>query len=152
MRLIHLFAGKGVVGVLLSFFQTVILVTATGGLDQKPLIIIVTLLLGSMMLTGLAFFIASISKEMMSVIAWGSLFLFVLGIPAFTVIFRASLAGWMKLIPSYSLVDILHRAINYNIGWEGNLNNIFALIGFNILIILLGLITLKGKLKWVLEG
>ena len=147
MKVTDLFVGKGVTGVFLAFSPAVLLMIITGSLTQNVLLIITSLLLGSIMVTGLAFFIASISKDMMSVIAWGTLLMIVLFIPAFTVIFPGPVSGWIKVIPSFFLVDTLHRAVNFDIGWSGNLNNIIFLIGFNIVFVLLGIITLKRKVK-----
>ena len=147
MRVIDLFIGKGVTGVFLAFSPAVLLMIITGSLTQNVSLIITSLLLGSIMVTGLAFFIASISKDMMSVIAWGTLLMIVLFIPAFTVIFPGPVSGWIKVIPSFFLVDILHRAVNFNIGWIGNLNNILFLVGFDVIFVLLGIITLKRKVE-----
>jgi len=147
MKVIDLFVGKGITGVFLAFSPAVLLMIITGSLTQNILLIIISLLLGSIMVTGLAFFIASISKDMMSVIAWGTLIMIVLFLPAITVIFPGSISGWIKVIPSFFLVDILYRAVNFNIGWSGNLNNIMVLIGINIVFVFLGIITLKRKVN-----
>jgi ABC-2 type transport system permease protein len=147
MKVTDLFAGKGITGVFLAFSPAVLLMIITGSLTQNVLLIITSLLLGSIMVTGLAFFIASISKDMMSVMAWGTLLMIVLFIPAFTVIFPGPVSGWIKVIPSFFLVDTLHRAVNFDIGWSGNLNNIMFLIGFNIVFVFLGIITLKRKVR-----
>jgi len=147
MKVMDLFVGKGITGVFLAFSQVLLLMIITGSLTQNILLIITSLLLGSIMVTGLAFFIASISKDMMSVVAWGTLSMIVLFIPAFTVIFPGPVSGWIKVIPSFFLVDILHRAVNFDIGWGGNLNNIMLLMGFNIVFVFLGIITLKRRLN-----
>ncbi|MBA7708310.1 hypothetical protein ES703_117204 [subsurface metagenome] len=147
MKVTDLFVGKGVTGVFLAFSPAVLLMIITGSLSQNVSLIVTSLLLGSIMVTGLAFFIASISKDMMSVIAWGTLLMIVLFIPAFTVIFPGPVSGWIKVIPSFFLVDILHRAVNFDIGWSGNLGNIMFLISFNIVFVLFGIITLKRKVK-----
>lgn len=147
MKVTDLFAGKGFTGVFLAFSQTVLLMMITGSLTQNVLLIIITLLLGSAMVTGLAFYIASISKDLMTVVAWGSLSIVILFLPIFTIIFPGLVSGWVKIIPSFSIVDILHRAVNFDIGWSGNLNNLMLLVGFNIVFISLGIMTLKKKLK-----
>ncbi len=147
MKVIDLFVGKGITGVLLAFSQTVILMIITSSLTLNILLIIITLLLGSILVTGLAFLIASISKDLMSVIAWATLLMAILCVPAFTVIFPGPVSGWIKVIPTYFLVDTLHRAVNFNIGFSGNLNNIMFLIGFNIVFMFLGIITLKRKVN-----
>lgn len=147
MKVFDLFVGKGITGVLLAFSPAILFMIATGSLTQNILLIILALLLGSIMVTGLAFFIASISKDMMSVIGWGILLMIVLFIPAISIIFPGPVSGWIKVIPSFFLVDILYRAVNFNIGWSGNLNNIMALIGLNIVFVFFGIITLKRKVK-----
>ena len=96
MKVTDLFVGKGVTGVFLAFSPAVLLMIITGSLTQNVSLIIASLLLGSIMVTGLAFFIASISKDMMSVIAWGTLLMIVLFIPAFTVIFPGPVSGWIN--------------------------------------------------------
>ncbi|MFQ5753979.1 MAG: ABC transporter permease [bacterium] len=145
MNVCDLFAGKVVTGVFLAFLPTVLLLTITGSLTQNVLLILFSLLLGSIMVTGLAFIVAAISKDMLSVVAWGTLLLGVLCIPAFTVLFPGAASGWIKVIPSFYLVDILHRAVNFDIGWSGNLNNILYLLGFNVFFVFLGMMTLNRK-------
>jgi len=145
MTVVDLFVGKGITGVLLAFSQTVLLMLITGSLTQNISLIVLSLLLGSIMVTGLAFLIASVSRDLMSVIAYGTLVVIVLGIPAFTIIFPGPVSGWIRVIPSFFLVDTLHRAVNFNIGWSGNLNNMLFLIGFNMVFVSLGIITLKRK-------
>ncbi len=146
MKVIDLFTGKGLTGVLIAFSQSVLFMGITGSLTQNILLIILTLLLGSMMFTGLAFFIASISKDMMSVVGWSTLSMLILIIPAMSILFPGPVSGWMKVIPSHFIVNTFHRAVNFNIGWSGNLSNILVLIGFNIVFVFLGIITLKRKL------
>ncbi|UCE06281.1 MAG: ABC transporter permease, partial [bacterium] len=143
MEVVDLFVGKGITGVFLAFSQTVFLMIITASLAQNTLLIIISLLLGSIMVTALAFLLASISKDLMSVIAWGTLFIIVFVVPAVSMIFPGSVSGWIKVIPSFFLVDTLHRAVNFDIGWSGNINNILFLIGFNIVFVFLGIITLK---------
>ena len=145
MRVVDLFAGKGITGVLLAFSPALIMIILTGNLTHNILLIIISLLLGSMMVTGMAFLIASISKNMMTVVGWGTFFMIFLLIPAIAVIFPGPVSGWIKSIPSFFLTDILHRAVNFHIGWSGNLINILFLLGFNIIFVLLGIFALKRK-------
>ena len=146
MNVIDLFLGKGITGVSLAFSQAVLFIAITGSLAQNSLFIVLVLLLGSMLVTGLSFFIAAISKDMMSVVAWGTLVMIILIIPAITKVFPGPVSGWIKIIPSYCLVDILYRVINFNIGLDGNWANLLFLSGFNILFVLLGIFTLKRKI------
>jgi ABC-2 type transport system permease protein len=146
MKVTDLFAAKGLTGVILAFSPAAFILIFTGSLSNYPVLILLTLLLGSSMVNGLAFFIASISKDMMSVIGWGVLIVICLIIPGFVMIFPGMGSDWIKIIPSYFLMDILFRAINFDIGWSGNLLNIMWLLVFNLIFISLGIFSLKRKL------
>lgn len=147
MKVVDFFIGKGISGIFLGLSQIALLMILTKSLNQNMSIIVTALLLGSMMVTGLAFIIASISKDMMSVIGWSTLLMIVLVIPPFIVIFPGPVSGWIKTIPSFFLVDVLHRAVNFDIGWRGNVKNILLLSGFNIVFVFTGIVTLKRKVK-----
>ncbi len=88
-----------------------------------------TLLLGSLFVTGLAFLIASVARDMMGVMAWGMLLLIVLAIPAFTILFPATASSWVEAIPTFYLVDTLHRAINFDATWAEVARNLVILAG-----------------------
>jgi len=147
MSVVDLFVGKGITGVFLAFVPTVLIMALTGALSRNSSLIIVTLLLGSMMITGISFFIASISKDMMAVGGWAVILMVCLMLPGMVLIFPGPVSGWVKMIPSFYIVDTLYRAVNFGIGWEGNINNIFLLMVFNIVFIFLGIITLKRKVQ-----
>jgi ABC-2 type transport system permease protein len=146
MRITDLFAGKGITGVVLSFTQSLVLLAFMGGLSQNVSLILCTLLLGSVMVTGIAFLIGSVSKDMMSALAWITLVIIVFAIPAVSILFPGPVSGWIKVIPSFYMVDTLHRAVNFNIGWTGNTSNLISLAGFNVVFIFLGIFSLKRKL------
>ncbi len=129
LRLGHFFASKTIMGVGLAFIQVLILITATGKLFTAPLPIIAILLVGSLMVTGIAFLVAAIARDSMSAMGWGMLAIIGLILPAMVVIFPAINTGWADLIPSYYLVDSLHRVLNFGAGWaEISQNLLYALI------------------------
>jgi hypothetical protein len=146
MKVIDFFVGKGLTGLSMAFSQILLLMIVTTSMSHNVSLILVSLLLGAIMVTGIAFIIAAVAKEMMSVIAWGTLALIVMVIPAFAVMFPGAATGWIKFFPSYFLVDTLHRAINFNIGWGGNIRNILLLAGINVVSVSIGIVALKRKL------
>ena len=81
----------------------------------------------------------------MSVIAWGTLLLLLLALPAFTIMIPGLESGIIAFIPSYYIVDTLHRAVNYNIGWAGNAKNLLYLTVAILFFVLLGIVTLTRK-------
>lgn len=123
-----LFVGKGIMGIGLAFTQAVLLMLVTGGLFQQPVLILVTLLLGAGLATGIGFLVASVAKDLMSVMAWGMLAIILLSIPAFTVLIPGLTSDWIRLLPSYYLIDTVFRAINFDVGWSDVLGNLVVLL------------------------
>jgi len=141
-----LFFAKGIMGVSLAFSQALLFLVATGGLNQQPLIILVTLLLASILVTGIGFLLGSAGKDLMSVMAWGIPAMIILAVPAFGVMFPGTVSDWVKVIPSYYLVDTVHLSVNFGLGWGDIWQNLLILLGFDIAFIGLGIISLRRKL------
>jgi len=141
-----LFAAKLTMGVSLAFGQVLLFMAATGGLNQQPLVIILALLLGALLSTGVGFLVATGSKEMTTVMAWGFPALMVLSVPAFGVLVPGTVTDWVRVVPSYYLVDVVHQAVNFNAGWSSAWDNLLILLGFDILLVWLGITVLRRKL------
>lgn len=143
----ELFLSKGAAGVLMAFGQVAILLGITGGLRREPLLIITALLLGALLVTGVSFLIASVSRDFMSVVASGMLAMIVLSIPGMNVLLPGLASGWIKAIPSYYLVDLLYRTINFGTGWAEQAANLAALLAFSLAIFGLGVVVFGRKLR-----
>jgi ABC-2 type transport system permease protein len=127
LRLHQFFLGKALMGMLLAFGQVLILSAVMGILGTAPLLLLATLLLGSLLMVGVGFLIAAISKDSTSVMGWAIVFIIPMVFPGFSVLLPGLATGWMEFIPSYYFVDSLHRIINFSAGWEdvaGNLANL----------------------------
>jgi len=146
-RVGDLFAAKGLTGVGLAFAQAVFFMAIVGGLSSQPLIILTTLLLGAVLVTGAGFLIASLSKDMMSVMAWGAVVIIIFVIPAFGIMFPGTISGWVKVIPSYYLADAVHQAANFGAGWGDVWPNLLILLGFNLVIVWGGMMALRRKFR-----
>ncbi|MCP4358886.1 MAG: ABC transporter permease [Chloroflexi bacterium] len=140
-----LFTGKGLFGVTFAFVQVTLLMLATRSLSHEPLLLLFTLLLGSMLVTGLGFLIASVARDLMGVMGWGMLAIIILAIPSFTVIIPGLVTNWVKLIPSYYVVDTLYRVMNLGAGWADVSSNLLALLAFALLFFVLGVWALQRK-------
>ncbi len=147
MRVQDLFLAKGIMGVSLAFGQALLFMAIVGGLASQPLIILTTLLLGGMLVTGAGFLVASLAKDMMSVMAWGFIVIIVFAIPAFGILFPGTISGWVKAIPSYYLADTVHQAATFGAGWGDIWSNLVILLGFNLVIIWGGIMALRRKLR-----
>jgi ABC-2 type transport system permease protein len=142
-----LFAAKGVTGVSLALIPAALFLTIAGGISDQPLTVLVTLVLGAVLVTGVGFLIASLAKDLMSVMAWGVVIIIVLFLPSVGIVFPGTITGWVEVIPSYYLVDTVHRVANFGSGWAEVWRNLLVLLGFDLGIVWLGIMALGRKIR-----
>lgn len=147
MTIKDLFAAKGIVGVSFAFGQAALFMAIVGGMNRQPLIVLAVLMLGAVLVTGIGFLMASLARDMMSVMAWGIVAFIVLLIPSVTVLFPGTTTGWVKAIPSYYLVDTIHRAANFGSGWGDVWPNLAMLTGFSLVIVWIGITALRRRFQ-----
>lgn len=145
MSVKELFVAKGIFGIGLAFVQAVFFMAIVGGLNHQPLIILVALLLASMMAAAVGFFIGSVAKDFMSVLAWGMIIFIILSIPAFGAMFPGAVTGWIKFIPSYYLVDAVHRVASFGAGWGDIWLNLLILLTFDLAVFWIGILGIRRK-------
>lgn len=142
-----LFTAKGIFGTLFAFSQAAVLMLITGGLAQQPLLMLTALLLGAALVTGVAFLIASVGKDLMSVMGWGILALLLLALPTFTVLIPGLASDWIKLIPSYFLVDTVYQVLNFDATWADVVRNLLLLAAWAAALLALGVVVLRRKFR-----
>jgi len=146
MNISGLFVSKGIVGVSLAFSQAALLMLVTGGLSQNPLLVLLILLLGSLLVTGLAFLIASFARDMMSVMGWGVAALLILVVPSFTFLAPGLSSDWVQLVPSYYLIDAVDQIVNLGAGAADITINLLVLLVTGVGTLVLGGYVLREKL------
>lgn len=147
LRVEGLFTAKAIFGVGLAFVQAVLLMAVTGALSEQPLLILLLLFLGSLLVTGVAFLIASVASDMMSVMGWGIVAVLVMGLPAFSVLVPGLTTAWVRVIPTYYLVDGVYRVVNYGAGWADVSQNLLALLLFSVVFLALGIVVLRRRFQ-----
>lgn len=147
MRIHELFTAKGITGVSMTFIQAGFLMALMGGLSHKPFLILLALLLGSILVTGVGFLIGSVGRDLMSVMTWGILTVLILGIPAFGVMFPGTVSNWVKLLPSYYLVEAVHRASSLGAGWADLWSHLLVLAAFGLGFLALGTLVLQRRMR-----
>ena len=145
MRVSDLFIAKGILGVGLALGQAAFFMALVGGFSHQPLIILTTLIIGSLMVVGIGFLVASFSRDVMSVTGWGMLILILLAIPGFGTVIPGLLSDWTKVIPSYYLTDTVSRVANYGAGWGDIGTNLAILAGFTALVFWAGVVVLRRR-------
>jgi len=145
LRISELFLAKGLLGMALAFGQGVLFMALVGGFIHQPLIILTTLLIGSAMVVGIGFLLASITRDVNGVTGWGILILIILAIPGFGAVIPGLISSWAKAIPSYYLTDTVSRVVNYGAGWGDVGMNLTILIAFTAFVIGVGMITLRRR-------
>ncbi len=147
MSVKELFIAKGITGTGLAFGQSVLFMLLVGGFSGGPLIIVTALLLGAVLVTGVAFLISSVSKDFMSVLAWSIPAFIILLVPSFGVLFPGAITNWIKILPSYYLVDTVHRVANFGSGWGDIWLNLLILLGFCLVITWVGISVLRRRVR-----
>lgn len=140
-----LFAAKGIVGVTLAFAQATLVLLATGGLSERPGLMLTALFLGSLLVTGAAFLLASVARDMMSVLAWGVLVILTFALPALTLLIPGVLTFWVRIIPTFYLVDTINRVSYFGAGWLDVSANLLTLALWASALLLLGVFVLRRK-------
>lgn len=147
MTMAGMIVGKGIFGTLFAFFQASLLILVTGGLGREPLLILTALLLGAALVTGTAFLVASVSRDLMSVMGWGILALLLLALPTFTILVPGLASDWIKLIPSYNLADTVYRVSNFEASWGDVAQNLSLLLVYAAAFLALGVVVLKRRYR-----
>jgi ABC-2 type transport system permease protein len=68
-------------------------------------------------------------------------------IPSLGVLAPGILTGWVEVIPSYYLVDTVHQAANFGAGWGDVWRNLLVLLGFDLVIVWIGITALRRKFR-----
>ena len=145
LRVSDLFLAKGILGVGLALAQGVLFMALVGGFNHQPLLMLTILLIGSLMVVGIGFFLASVTRDVMSVTGWGTLVLVLLAIPGIGMVIPGLISGWVKVIPSYYLTDAVSRIANYGAGWSDLISNIGVLAGFSVIMFWGGMVILRRR-------
>jgi len=145
LRIPDLFMAKGIMGVSLALVQAILFMLIAGGFDQAPLVVLATLILGSLMVVGAAFLLSSLTRDVNAVTGWGLVVLIILAIPGFGAAIPGLLADWARVIPSYYLTETLNQAANYGMSWPDVYPNLIILAAISAVLLAGGMAALKRR-------
>lgn len=141
------FTAKAMIGVGLALVQSVLLLLVVGELFNAPLILIVTLLLSGLFISGLAFFVAALSEDYVTVMGWSILVILLLMLPAITLVAPGIANDFINLIPSFFFIDTVHQAVNLEGTWSDVTTNLIALFTVSIALLGAGSLLLRRRLS-----
>ncbi len=141
-------ASKTIFGTFMSLGQGLIILLLVGGLTSDNWSLVLSVLfLGAMMFTGLALFVGSAGKDFMGQLFYAMLFTIPLMIPAFAVLFPGTAAGWIRVIPTYPIINVLEGAINYGASWADSWQSLVYATLWLIVLFGVGVFALKRKVE-----
>ena len=146
-RLSDILLAKGIVGTLLAFGEASLMLLLIRGFGPVPGVVVVALFLGAVMVTGVAMIAGAAGKDLMATMLIGIGMLIPLAIPGFAILLPGAAAGWVRAMPTYSLVDTIVRVNFYNQGWSDVLGQLGLLAAWCVAIATVGILVLRGRVK-----
>ena len=140
-------AAKTIFGAFLAFSQAVILLLAINAFGENALILLTMILLGAIMMTGVGMISGAAGKDFMETLFLSLLFIIPLMIPAFAALFPGTASTWIRVLPTYGLVQAIMRSTTYMEGWVEVLPYIGMVLVWNVVIFGAGLMILKRRVE-----
>lgn len=136
---------KAILGTLLAFSQAVLLMAAIGSFGTNTFVLLVSLFLGAILVTGFGLLAGSVGRDFISIIFWSVLFLIPLIIPSVAVLFPGTAAPWIQALPSWGLVDAIVGATAYGEGFPELVGPLLTLAAWCVVAFTAGLLVLKRR-------
>lgn len=140
-------AAKTIFGTFLAFIQAVIILLLINAFGENALILLTMIFLGAIMVTSVAMISGAAGKDFLETLFLSMLFLIPLMIPAFAALFPGTASTWIRVLPTYGLVQGIMRSTAYMEGWEKVLPYIGMVIVWNVVIFGAGLMILKRRVE-----
>ncbi|MEN8235806.1 MAG: ABC transporter permease [Actinomycetota bacterium] len=117
VRIVEFLAAKGIFGVGLALLEVGLLGLLIGAFAVNGPMVLVVLLFGAVLVTGFGMIAGSYGRDFMGTLLVSMLFMIPLMIPAFGALFPGSAPAWVKIIPTYGLVEAVIRVTVDGDGW-----------------------------------
>lgn len=139
---------KTVFGTMLALTQGLIVAVFVGALTAESWSLVLTaIFLGAVMFTAVAMVTGAAGKDFMGQLFYNMLFIVPLLIPGFSVLFPGTAATWVKLIPTYPIMEVLVGATAYSMTWSDAAGLMAYAALWCVVLYVVGLFTLKRKVE-----
>ncbi len=137
---------KTAFGTAMSLGQALFVLLIIGGLTaQNWSLVLTVLVMASIMFTGIALFVGASGKDFMGQLFYTMLFTIPLLIPTFAVLFPGTAAVWVRVLPSYPIIDTLYAAMTYGTTWADAAGSLAYAAAWLVVLYGAGLIALRRK-------
>lgn len=148
MKVWHFLAAKTIFGTGLALSQGLLILALIGAFTPENWsLLLVTMLIGAVLFTAVAMLIGAAGKDFIGQLMYSMLFTVPLMIPTFTVLFPGTAATWIKVIPSYPLIDLLVGATIYEACWTDSFGALAYALLWVAIIYGVALFVLKRKVE-----
>lgn len=144
-RVVDVLAAKTLLGTGLAFGQAALLAAATLLLATRPGVVLLALLLGAVLVTGLGLLVGSLGQDFLTTVFLSVLLFVPLAIPAFAVLFPGSPAGWVRALPTAGLAEVLVRVTTDAAGFGELWPQLALLAGWGALAWVVGAAILRRR-------
>jgi ABC-type Na+ efflux pump permease subunit len=138
---------KSLAGISVILLQCLIFLAAVGALTAQIPFIILVILAGAVLTTGISALLAAYSSDMMSLVSKGVFVMILMIVPLFGILFPGMLSSWMQAVPTYMLADSLNRLINHGMTWQTELIQPCLLSVTAIIVLYAGIACIRRKVQ-----
>jgi ABC-2 type transport system permease protein len=141
----HLITAKGLFGTALAFSEVVLLGLLIGAFATSAPLVLTALLLGAFMVTGLGLLAGAFGRDFMDTLIMGMLIMIPLIVPAMAALFPGEPALWVKILPTYGLVETVIEASAGGLTWRDAAGALAAMAAWGVGLLALGAWTLNRR-------
>jgi ABC-2 type transport system permease protein len=144
-RVSDILTAKVLLGTALAFSEAVILLALTASFGAGWGLLLAGTLLGAVIATGTALLTGSAGRDFIGTLFLGMALLVPLAIPAVTVLLPGATATWVKLLPTWGVIEVMVGVTSYDRSWAELWGPLASAAVWCAVILVGGLVVLRRK-------
>jgi len=148
-RTADVLAAKALTGTTLALGQTLVFLIAVRAFTGNVGALLAAVVLGAIMASAVGMISGAAGRDFMGTLFYGILFVLPLSIPAFSILFPGAASFWVKVLPSYGIVEAMIGATSYDLSWSALAPELGLALAWDALLVGVALIALKRKVETI---
>lgn len=140
---------KGLFGTLLALVEVLVLMVLIRGFVGDIAVLLVALILGAVLVTGIGMLAGASGRDFMGVLFLSMTLMLPLMIPAFGALFPGTAATWVKLLPTYGLVEAIVGVTTRGESWSDLGPVLLLLATWGVALFALGSVVLRRRVETI---